>query len=119
VFIVTPRDRIAEDVPLVTRLGIERRFAQLGIAAVTLSEVAPESNWEDGVIACRSVYGGKLHHIEDVVLFTYSTARVADLSLREALAADIAQIHLVGDAYAPRGTLAATSQGHAVGNAIG
>jgi hypothetical protein len=43
----------------------------------------------------------------------------ADLSLREELAADIAQIHLVGDAYAPRGTLAATSQGHAVGNAIG
>jgi 2,4-dienoyl-CoA reductase-like NADH-dependent reductase (Old Yellow Enzyme family) len=118
VVIVTPRDRIAEDVPLVTRLGIQRRFASKNIEVVTLAEPAAESRWEEGVLAYRSVFGGEPCYIENVALFTYSSPRIPDDALLKDLAAKVSEVHVIGDAYAPRGTLAATSQGHAIGNVI-
>lgn len=118
VVVLTPRDRIAEDVPLVTRLGIQRRFAGKKIEVVTLAEPAAESRWEEGVLAYRNVFGGELSYIENVALLTYSSPRVPDDALLEELVAQVAAVYVIGDAYAPRGTLAATSQGHAIGNLI-
>jgi 2,4-dienoyl-CoA reductase-like NADH-dependent reductase (Old Yellow Enzyme family) len=118
VVIVTPRDRIAEDVPLVTRLGLLRRFAHQHIEVVTLAEPDAASRWEDGVLVCRNIYSGDLREIPQVALFTYASPRVAQIELVAALEGARVPVHVIGDAYAPRGTLAATSQGHAVGNLI-
>ena len=118
VVIVTPRDRIAEDVPLVTRLGLLRRFARQNIEAMTLAEPDAASRWEDGVLVCRNIYSGELREIPEVALFTYSSPRVAQVELAAAFEGRGIQVHVIGDAYAPRGTLSATSQGHAVGNLI-
>lgn len=118
VVIVTPRDRIAEDVPLVTRLGVLRRFAHKRIDVMPLMEPDAASRWEDGVLVCRNVYNGEQREIPEVALFTYSSPRIANSELAIALKSRVRELHVIGDAYAPRGTLAATSQGHEVGNRI-
>lgn len=118
VVIVTPRDRIAEDVPLVSRLGILRRFAHLGIESVILADVDGTSRLEDGVVVVRNVYTGAASEIPDVALLTYATARAPDLRLFEPLRTEMSECHVIGDAYAPGTTMAATAQGHRIGNLI-
>src|SRR5690606_15093811 len=97
VVVVTPRDRIAEDVPLVTRLGILRRFALQGIEVLPLFEPSPASRLEDGVVSVQNVYTGEERVIGEVALLTYSTPRVADDALAAPLAAAGIELHLVGD----------------------
>ena len=118
VIVVTPRARIAEDVPLVQRLGIERRFAQLRIEVLTLSEPAQETRWEDGILVYRNVHSGDLAEIRDVMLFTYSGHRVPEDALVGELEPHVKTLYVIGDAYAPRGVMAATAQGHEVGLSV-
>lgn len=118
VVIITPRDRIAEDVPLVTRLGILRRFAKQGIETIPLSDISSDSRLEEGVLTYRSIYTGKTQNIEEVVLFTYATPRAPDVSLQAALQKLGVPLHLIGDVYAPCTTLGATSQGHRLGTLL-
>jgi hypothetical protein len=116
--ILTPRDRIAEDVPLVTRLGILRRFAHLRIEVVPLVEPDAASRWEDGELLYHNVYSGALGRISDVALFTYASSRIPNTDPLEVLRSQIPAFHVIGDAYAPRNTLAATAQGHEVGHLL-
>jgi dimethylglycine catabolism A len=118
VIILTPRERIAEDTPLVTRLGILRRMATLGIEIWPLTEPSAHSRLEEGIVLARNVYTGAETEIDDVALFTYSTARVADDALAAPLRAAGIELRLVGDCYAPRTVMAATSEGHAAGLAL-
>lgn len=118
VVVLTPRDRIAEDVPLVTRLGILRRFAQLGIEVITLVEPDASTQWEEGILVYRNVYSGALRRIDDVALFTYASPRIASTELIDRLQPHVSVLHVIGDAYAPRTTLAATAQGHEVGHLV-
>lgn len=118
VVILTPRDRIAEDTPLVTRLGILRRMTTLGIEIWPLTEPSARSRLEEGVVVARNVYTGAESDIGDVALFTYSTARVADDALAAPLREAGLEVRLVGDCYAPRTVMAATSEGHAAGLAL-
>jgi len=118
VVIVTPRDRIAEDVPLVNRLGILRRCAQAGIEVMTLGSIDAGSALEDGVLGVRNVYSGALAEIADVVLLTFATPRAPDHVAIEAFASIAPEFHVIGDAYAPGSTMAATAQGHRIGNLI-
>jgi 2,4-dienoyl-CoA reductase-like NADH-dependent reductase (Old Yellow Enzyme family) len=115
VVLVTPRERAAADVPLVTALGTWRRLATHGVELVTFAEISPESALEDGVVAVANVYTGERREIRDVALLTYSTPRRPDDALAGALGAAGIPLHLVGDCYAPRTLLAATGDGHRVG----
>jgi 2,4-dienoyl-CoA reductase-like NADH-dependent reductase (Old Yellow Enzyme family)/thioredoxin reductase len=117
VVILTPRDRIAEDVPLVSRLGILRRFAFQGIESVTLAEVDGASSLEEGVLVYRNIFTGRAGEIADVALLTYATPRAPDLGAFRGLETET-EIHVIGDAYAPGTTMAATAQGHRVGNEL-
>ena len=116
--VLTPRERIAEDVPLVTRLGILRRIATLGIEVWPLVEPSAQARLEEGIVTARDVYTGAERAIGDVALFTYSTARVAADVLAAPLRDAGVDVGLVGDSYAPRTPLAATSEGHAAGLAL-
>jgi 2,4-dienoyl-CoA reductase-like NADH-dependent reductase (Old Yellow Enzyme family) len=118
VIIVTPRDRIAEDVPLVNRLGILRRFAHLGIESMTLGRIDASSALEEGVVRVANIYTGALTDIPDVVLLTYATPRAPDQGEIERFAVVAGEIHVIGDAYAPGTTMAATAHGHRIGNLI-
>jgi hypothetical protein len=118
VVILTPRDRIAEDTPLVSRLGILRRMSGLGIEVVPLSEPSAASSLEDGVVLARNVYTGRESEIGEVTLMTYSTPRAVDDVLAGPLRASGLDVRLIGDCYAPRTVMAATSEGHAVGHEL-
>jgi len=118
VVLLTPRDRIAEDTPLVSRLGILRRLSGLGVEIMPLCEPSASSSLEDGVVRARNVYTGEEREVIDVVLLTYSTPRVADDALEAPLRSAGIQVHLVGDCYAPRTVMAATSEGHAKGHEL-
>ena len=118
VVILTSRDRIAEDTPLVTRLGILRRTSMLGIEVLPLTEPSPDSSLEEGIVRARNVYTGVTTEIAEVVLLTYSTPRVPDDALAAPLRAAGVEVHLVGDCYAPRTVMSATSDGHAKGHEL-
>jgi len=118
VVIVTPRDRIAEDVPLVNRLGIVRRFAHQGIEVMTLGRIDVGSSLEDGVVQVGNVYTGMLTAVREVALLTYATPRAPDLSEIDGFAGGGDEIYVIGDAHAPGSTMAATAHGHRIGNLI-
>jgi hypothetical protein len=116
--ILTPRDRIAEDVPLVTRLGLLRRFAHLGIEVIPLVEPDSATQWEQARLAYRNVYSSRLGWIDELALFTYAGPRMANTELSDQLQGKVPVLHVIGDAYAPRSTLAATAQGHEIGHLL-
>ena len=115
VVVVTPRERLAQEVPLVTQLRIWRRFNQLRIRILPFHEIDPGSNWEQGEIACRNIYNGDLTRIDEVALLTYATPRRPRLTLDVPLRELGLAVDRIGDCLMPRSVLAATSDGHAAG----
>jgi dimethylglycine catabolism A len=118
VVIVTPRDRIAGDEPLVNRQGIIRRIYGKGIKVVTNSAPVGVDGIEDGNITIANVHSGEQTVIENVTLLTYSTPRRPNDALLEPLRALGIPVHAIGDAYAPRFVVTATAEGHRIGNLV-
>jgi 2,4-dienoyl-CoA reductase-like NADH-dependent reductase (Old Yellow Enzyme family) len=118
VLVVTTRDRVAADVPLVSNLGLQRRFSRRRIEVVPLAEVGPGSSLEDGRIDLVNVHSGAVHVVDDVALLTYSTVRLPDAALAVELTARGASVRVIGDARIPRSLLATTAEGHATGLAL-
>jgi 2,4-dienoyl-CoA reductase-like NADH-dependent reductase (Old Yellow Enzyme family) len=118
VVIITPRDTVATEVPLVTRQGILRRLAEQRIETVVLAVPRWTEAVETGSLEYRGIYGTSGGMIADLALLTYATPRVPAVSLGETLRAAGIEVRLVGDCRTPQGLLAATASGHAVGNAI-
>ena len=90
----------------------------LGIEVLPLTEPSPDSSLEEGLVRARNVYTGVTTEIAEVVLLTYSTPRVPDDALAAPLRAAGVEVHLVGDCYAPRTVMSATSDGHAKGHEL-
>jgi dimethylglycine catabolism A len=115
VLILTPRATIAMDVPLVSRLGICRRMAKLGIEIVPFVELAEESALEEAQIAYRNLYTGARGTINEVAVAAYSTPRVPRDELLMQIGALGTPIEAIGDCRIPRTLLAATADGHSAG----
>jgi 2,4-dienoyl-CoA reductase-like NADH-dependent reductase (Old Yellow Enzyme family) len=113
--ILTPRERIAVDVPLVSSLGIYRRLTRLGIEIIPFTELAPESAFDEARLAYRNVHTGELRHIEDVAVAAYSTPRAPRDALLAPLRAAGLSVQVIGDCKIPRTLLAATAEGYAAG----
>jgi hypothetical protein len=92
----------------------------LGVEWVTLAEIDGGSPLEDGIVVHRNIYTGKTAEITDIGLLTYATPRAPDLRGFDVaeIAAAGPRVHVIGDAYAPGATMAATSQGHRLGNSL-
>lgn len=118
VVIVTPRERLATDEPLVNRQGIYRRIYGKGIKVITCSTPVGVDGIEDGTITVRNIHSGETQIIENVTLLTYSTPRRPNDALLEPLRALGIPVYAVGDVYAPRFVVNATADGHRVGNLI-
>ena len=113
--IVTPRDAIATDVPMVTRQGILRRAAEQRIETVTLAEVRWTDAAAEGRLECVNIYNGDVTVIEDLALLTYATPRAPDDALAGPLRNAGIDVVTVGDARAPQEMLFATASCHAAG----
>ncbi len=118
VVVLTPRASIAEDVPLVTRQGIVRRFHEKGIRVIPFSEPAWTDAMESGRLEVRHVYGGDFEPIEEVAFFSYSTPRAPNDALAEPLRAAGMPFRRVGDCVVAHAAQHATSTGHAAGLAV-
>lgn len=118
VILVTPRERIASDVPLVNRQAIYERLYRRHVDIHTCVDLADLDGLEDGKLTLVNVYNGEPTVVEDVVAVTYATARVPEDSLRAPLEAAGITVVTVGDCHAPRTILAATRQGYQIGTAL-
>jgi hypothetical protein len=116
--IVTPRDTIATDVPMVTRQGILRRMAEQRIEIVTLSEPRWSEACSEGRLTLINVYTGDECVIEDLALLTYASPRAPNAALTTPLQSAGIEVTLVGDARAPQEMLFATASGHEAGNGV-
>ncbi len=115
VVIITPRERIAQDEPLVTRQNLYERIYRAGVELILCCDLAPGTDFADGNLRVLNVYTGAPTLIEEVALFTYSTPRQPDASLEAPLKSAGLEVHLIGDCYTPRTVLAATREGYRVG----
>lgn len=118
VVLVTPRESIAHDTALVTRQGILRRFHEKRIETIPFAEPQWSASFENGTLEYANVYNGDGGAIEDVAFLAYATPRAPRDALAQPLRAAGIDVRLIGDCVCPRGILAATAEGHAVGNAI-
>jgi len=117
--LLTPRATIAEDVALVTRQGIQRRFHEKGIRVIPFSEpLWSDAMEEHGRLEVRNVLGGVHEPIEEVALFSYATPRAPDDALYEALRAAGVPTRKVGDCDVAHAVQAAIAAGHAAGIAV-
>ncbi|MDG2532146.1 FAD-dependent oxidoreductase [Sphingomonas sp. HITSZ_GF] len=112
VVLLTDRDRIAGEEAMVTRQGIQARFAAKGIQAICGVVPLASSRLEEGEVSYADVFTGAAGTLTDVALFTYATPRIPNVALEAPLRAAGIDVRLVGDAWAPRTVLAATSEGY-------
>lgn len=118
VAIVTPRESIALEEPLVNRQGINRRIYGKGVEVHPWSEILWTDDIEDGNVRLRHLLSGDETLLEQVALITHATARRPNDALAELLRDSGIELHIVGDCYAPRSTLVAVAEGHDVGNQL-
>ena len=117
--IVTPRERLASDVGLVTRQGIYKRlYALPNVEVVALSDIAAESALDEGRVRCRNVLNGAIREIDDLALLTWSGSRAPNDELAAPLRAQGVEVASVGDCDMPRTLLAATADGHTLGRSL-
>ena len=116
--IVTPRDTIATDVPLVNRQGILRRMAELRIEIVTMTEPVWNEAISEGKLDLINIYNGDVTTIEGLALITFASPRAPN----DALLAPLQKVGIpvipIGDARAPQEMLFATASGHDAGNTV-
>ncbi len=119
VVLVTSRESIAQDVPLVSRQSIYRRFHRLPVELRLLSELYLGDRFEnEGVVETVNVYGGEPVAIEDVAFIAYSTPREPNDELLEPLRAVGLAVTMAGDCIRPGPLMAATAQGNQVGRSV-
>ncbi len=116
--IVTPRDTIATDVPMVSRQGILRRMAEQHIEIMTLAEPCWSDACAEGRLDLVNIYNGDVTVIEGLALLTYATPRAANDALMAPLEDAGIEVVPVGDARAPQEMLFATASGHEAGATV-
>ncbi len=119
VVILSPRETIAEEVVLVARQRILRRFHERGIEVITLVQPQWGPSVEDEArLEYVSVFGGPVHSIGNLAFFAYASPRAPEIALLHPLRIAGIDVRLVGDCKIARDTLAATSEGHAAATQI-
>lgn len=117
--LITPRDGVAQETPLVSRQMIQRRLHELNVEVRTLSEpwISPDF-MNDAQLGFVSIFGGEPQPVDDAVFFSWSTPRRPNDGLREPLLAAGIKVRLIGDCRVAGSVMQATSDGHAAGHAV-
>ncbi len=115
VILLTPREGIARDSPLLVAQGIHRRLAALGVEILTCREAMA---LDGGRLVLRHVLTGAEEEVAGIDLLVYASARVPRDRLLEPLRAAGIPMRAVGDALAPRLMLSAVREGQAAGEAV-
>ena len=119
VAIVTPREGIAAEEPLVNRQGIQQRLARLGVRIFGFAEPMLDERLGEGrVTLCDTLLDRESALLEDVVLLCHATPRIPNDELAAPLRAMDITVRSIGDCRAPRSLLVATQEGYRAGLAI-
>jgi len=118
VVIVTPREGVAAEEPLVNRQGIHRRLPALGIEVQNWCEPMFDEGLFEGRLSLRPVHGGAMRYVEGVSLLTHATPRIPNDELVAPLRAAGVELLQVGDCHAPRSLLIATGEGYRAGMGV-
>lgn len=113
--LVTPRDAIARDAPLLVAQGILRRLAEKRVRIVTCHDAIA---LRDRTLTLRHALTQDESEIAGVDLLACATARVPRDDLAQPLRAAGIAVRLAGDALAPRLMLSAVREGQEAGDAI-
>lgn len=113
--VITPRPALARAAPHTNALGIYRRLA--AARARLLTNMRP-TGYAGRVVAYENVWNGDKGEIADVQLFAYSTPRRANDSLAAELVERGLEVHLIGDARAPRPLTSAIHEGFLIGDSV-
>ena len=109
VVLLTPAPETARFVNLMSRMGVERRLALLGIDVRRLTEPVAR---EGARVTCRHVITGAETVIEEVALLTYATPRAVRDELAGTLAMAGVEATLIGDCLLARDAASAIHDGH-------
>lgn len=115
VILLTPRETVARDLPLVYAQGVHARLAK---AKVTITPYARPVHFGNGRLVWRHELTGEEAEIAGIDLFTYATPRIPNDELAGSLRAAGLAPMLVGDARMPRAMLSAMAEGHAAGEIV-
>jgi 2,4-dienoyl-CoA reductase-like NADH-dependent reductase (Old Yellow Enzyme family) len=115
VILITPREGVAQETPLVTRQKIQRTLFEKNVEVRSLSQpwFSPTFS-EDAVMGSISVFGGSPLSIEDAVFFSWSSPRQPNLQLLDPLLAAGYVVHTIGDAKVAGTVMQATADGNAI-----
>ncbi len=113
--LVTPRERLGSSEALVNRQGAYRRLIGKGVKLMTLSRPAADSPFDEGGLIIESLYGDERLEVDDLAFLTYATPRRPDQAFIDAAVGQLNNVVLVGDCYAPRYLLNATTEGYRAG----
>lgn len=104
VVVVTTAMQIARTIPYVSAIGVHRRIAEAGVKVIIGSS---PTTWRTGRLDIQNLFTGRVTPIDDVALATYATPRRATDGLARPLRGAGIEVHVIGDAYAPRDHFAA------------
>jgi 2,4-dienoyl-CoA reductase-like NADH-dependent reductase (Old Yellow Enzyme family)/thioredoxin reductase len=118
VVLVTPREGVAAEEPLVNRQGVHQRLAERKIQVVNWHDVIFDESLLEGQVRLREVRGLGETTVDDVALLVHATPRIPNDQLLGPLRAAGVSVQVIGDCYAPRSLLVATGEGYRCGMSL-
>ena len=115
VVILTPRDTIGQDLPVVVRQGVLRRLAEKRIEIMREVDVVWSERLAEARLEYACVHTGRIGWVDDVAWLAWSTPRSPADSLVSLLRSRAVPVRVVGDARVARTLHAATLEGHEAG----
>ena len=110
--VLTPRTQLGRAIAYVNLIGVYRRLHQ---ARAEIVGAALPQRWTSRQLTYVNAFNGDETVIDHVDLFLHATPREAQDELAAGLRSQGLEVHVVGDAYAPRTLLAAIHEGHRAG----
>ena len=113
--LITPREGVAQETPLVTRQKIQRTLFEKNIEVRYLSEpwFSPTFS-EDAGMGSISVFGGNPSPIDNAVFFSWSSPRQPNTQLLSGLLEAGLVVHTIGDCRVAGPVMQATADGNAI-----
>lgn len=98
--------------PLVGKYSIGASLSMLSAAGAEVRVMERVEKIEQGRVLTRNVYSGVVHELRDVDSVVLACGGVAENELYLALKGHLPEVHVLGDAYAPRRISFATRQAY-------
>jgi 2,4-dienoyl-CoA reductase-like NADH-dependent reductase (Old Yellow Enzyme family) len=115
VWVVTPYDYVGFHLNYLSRIGVTRRLANRDVTV--LPSMQPR-RFEQGTLVLEHLYTRHEQPLDGIDTVVLAGGNRAVAALGDALRGKVAELHLIGDCYAPRKAAAAVHEGHRVGRIL-